>query len=220
MYVETMTLGQITKEIMKEKTYLMKKIVYVTGDTKYRKACMKLSEKKLHFFKRVDFTSKQSKLDYHIIPFSFGKRDFLKHDMAFLIFATFRKGNQLWACFLCDYQSRTIFFAPHFFARYEERENKNAESRLNLMTDFFSRNRVLNHSNYTHPNHPNSLFWTMEEGVGLGTKLEDNSLLVTTYVRNDMLFDGQANIKSERMACIVESEQTFAKGADYSFNAA
>ena len=220
MYVETMTLGQITKEIMKEKTYLMKKIVYVTGDTKYRKACMKLSEKKLHFFKRVDFTSKQSKLDYHIIPFSFGKRDFLKHDMAFLIFATFRKDNQLWACFLCDYQSRTIFFAPHFFDRYEERENKNAESRLNLMTDFFSRNRVLNHSNYTHPNHPNSLFWTMEEGVGLGTKLEDNSLLVTTYVRNDMLFDGQANIKSERMACIVESEQTFAKGADYSFNAA
>ena len=220
MYEETMTLGQITKEIMKEKTYLMKKIVYVTGDTKYRKACMKLSEKKLHFFKRVDFTSKQSKLDYHIIPFSFGKRDFLKHDMAFLIFATFRKDNQLWACFLCDYQSRTIFFAPHFFDRYEERENKNAESRLNLMTDFFSRNRVLNHSNYTHPNHPNSLFWTMEEGVGLGTKLEDNSLLVTTYVRNDMLFDGQANIKSERMACIVESEQTFAKGADYSFNAA
>ena len=220
MYVETMTLGQITKEIMKEKTYLMKKIVYVTGDTKYRKACMKLSEKKLHFFKRVDFTSKQSGLDYHIIPFSFGKRDFLKHGMAFLIFATFRKDNQLWACFLCDYQSRTIFFAPHFFDRYEERENKNAESRLNLMTDFFSRNRVLNHSNYTHPNHPNSLFWTMEEGVGLGTKLEDNSLLVTTYVRSDMLFDGQANIKSERMNHIIESEQTFAKGADYSFNAA
>lgn len=220
MYVETMTLGQITKEIMKDKSYLLSKIVYVTSDTKYRKLCMKMSEKKLHFFKRVDFVSKQTRMEYHLIPFTFGKRDYLKNSMGFLIFATFRKGNQLWACFLCDYLSNTIFFAPHFFDRYEEREEKDAESRLNLMTDFFSRNRVFNHSNYTHPNHPNSLFWTMEEGVGFGTELEDNSLLVTTYVRNDMLFDGQANIKSERIDRIVESEQTFAKGADYSFNAA
>lgn len=220
MYVETMTLGDITKEIMKDKTYLLLKIVYVTGDTKYRKFCMKLSEKKLHFFKRVDFTSKQTRLDYHLIPFTFGKRDYLKNSLGFLIFVTFRKGNQLWACFLCDYISTTIFFTPHFFDRYEEREEKDAEGRLSLMTDFFSRNRVFNHSDYTHPNHQNSLFWTMEEGVGFGTELEDHSLIVTTYVRNDMLFDGQANIKSEKIDRVIEAYQTFAKGADYSFNAA
>lgn len=220
MYVETMTLGQITKEIMKEKTYLESKIVNGLNDKKYRKACLKMTEKKLHFFKRLDFVSKQSGLDYHIIPFTFGKRDYLKDGMAFIIFATFRKNNRLWACFLSGNLSTTLFFTPHFFDRYEEREEKNAESRLNLMTNFFSRNRVFNHIDYNHPNHPNSLFCTMEEGVGFGTKCEDHSLLMITYVRNDMLRDGQTNLQSEGLKRITEAYQSFAKGADYSFNAA
>jgi len=220
MYVETMTLGQITKEIMKDKTYLESKIVYVTGDTKYRKACMKMTEKKLHFFKRVDFTSKQSKLDYHFILFTFGKRDYLKNGLSLLIFVTFRKGNRLWACTLGNYLSKTLFFTSHFFDRYEEREDKNTEGRLNLMTTFFSRNRAFNHQNYIHPDHPNSLFWTMEEGVGLGTELEDHSLLVTTYIRNNMLFDGQANLQLVGREQVIGLYKRFSKGADYSFNAA
>ncbi len=220
MYVETMALGDITKEIMKDKTYLLSKIVYVTGDTKYRKLCMKLSEKKLHFFKRVDFTSKQTRLDYHLIPFTFGKRDYLKNSLGFLIFATFRKHNQLWTGFLYDNGTKVLFFTSHFFDRYEEREDLSTTSRLDLMTGFFTRNRAFCTFDYTHPDHPNSMFVSLVEGVGLGTKIDGSMVLVKTYVSNDMLYAGQAKAQLMGIGMIEECNQKFAKGADYSIKAA
>lgn len=220
MYVETMTLGEIAKEIMKDKYYLVSKIGYELESQKYRKECLKLKDKAFHSFKRVDFTSKETGLEYHLIPYVFGKRDYLKNSAGFSLFVTFRKYNQLWTGFLYDYGTKVLFFTSHFFDRYEEREGQSSTGRLDLMTGFFTRNRAFCTFDYTHPDHPNSMFVSLVEGVGLGTKIEGSFVLVKTYVSNDMLYAGQANAQLVGLGMIEECYKNFAKGADYSIKAA
>ncbi len=220
MYVETMTLAQIANEIMKDRRYLETKIGYVLGDSKYRKACLKLKNDGFHPFKRVDFTSKETGFEYHLLPFVFGKRDYLKNSMGCCVFLTFRKHHQIWAGFMYDNATKVLFFTPHFFDRYEEREGKGSGSRLDLMADFFIRNRAFNHTEYTHPKHPDSIFVTIMDGVGLGTRLEGSLKLVTTYISNDMLYKEQIDIRSASLDILDECYRKFSKGADYLIKAA
>lgn len=220
MYVETMTFAQIAKEIKKDRFYLESKIGYVLGDSKYRRACLKLKDKAFHSFERVDFTSKETGIEYHLIPYVLGKRDFIKNSLGFSVFLTFRKHNRVWAGFMYDNVTKIAFFTPHFFDRYEEREGKDSTSRLDLMTSFFTRNRAFNHTDYSHPEHPKSQFVTMDEGVGLGTKLEGSLLLVTTYVSNEMLYDSQTGIQLAGKRLVDECFEKFSKGKKHSYNAA
>lgn len=223
MYVDTMTIGEITKEIMKDKSYLATRIEYEVENPKYRRICLKLKDKAFHSFKRVDFTSKVTGLNYHLIPYVFGKRYYLKNGVGFSFFVTFRKNNRLWAGFMYynfDNVKRFLFFTSHFFDRYEEREGKATTNKIDLMTDFFTRNCVLSYSDYYHPDHPNSIFVSLDEGIGLGTKLDGSLMLVKTYVSNDMLYDGQTNTQLECREVVEEGFRRFAKGADYSIKAA
>jgi len=219
MYVETMTFNQIAKEIEKDVPYLKSKIQYLLGDSKYRKICLKLKEEKYHTFKRIDFTSKTTGFEYHIIPFVFSKRDYLKFGVKYSVFLTFRMHNQIWSCNLCDEYRTPLFFTPHFFDRYELREGIESESRLELMTVFFTRNHSYIGTAYNHSKHPDSIFVTMDEGIGLGTMVEGSVVLVKTYISNGLLHKNQTDIQSESKTISFDC-YTSDFGKNYSFNVA
>lgn len=103
---------------------------------------------------------------------------------------------------------------------YEEREGKATTNKIDLMADFFTRNRAFSHRDYIHPDHPDSIFVSFDEGVGLGTKLDGSLMIVKTYVSNDMPYDDQANAQLECREVVEECYKKFAKGADYSIKAA
>ena len=190
MYVESMTLEEIRREIIKDSDYINIKIESILSDNKYRKACLKMNTTNLHYFKRVDFTNKKSGFEYHMIPSTFGKRDYLKNGMKILVFVTFRWHKRTWVCIPLHNSDNLLFVAPHFFDRYMERAEKIAEDRLSLITYFLSKNRILSDADYVHQDHENSLFWTMDDGIGFGTKHKDYKVM-STYVRKDMVFENQ-----------------------------
>lgn len=191
MYVETMALDQVRVEIKKEEDYIHTKVYHMLNDdSKYKKLCMKIQDKEFHTFNMIDFVSKKSGLTYHIIPCTFGKRYYLKYGIEYLSYVTFRKYNKIWTCITGEID---VFVAPHFFDRYEERKDKNYESRFGLISEFFLSNQAMRAHEYNHPDHKNSLFFTLNDGVGFGTKLE-SSFLLSTFVREDMLFDNQTDL--------------------------
>ena len=190
---------------------------YLFEDPKYRKVCLKLKKDEYHPFKQIDFTSRATGFDYHIIPYVFGKRDYLKRGITLCVFLTFRKHNRLWACTICNDYSFFVFFSSHFFDRYEERERKDGCVRLELMTDFFRRNHTFSPSPYTHPEHPDSVFVAMDEGIGFGTSEYGRDILVTTYISSDMLYKEQRVIQKEWEEKVIEY-YTNQRGKYYSFN--
>lgn len=211
MYVDTMTFSQISKEIIKDRSYLCSKVNYVLEDSKYRRASLKLKNEGYHPFKRVDFTSKKTGFEYHLLPFVFGKRDYLKNSMGFCVFLTFRKHNRLWACFIGQSLTEVLFFTPHFFDRYAERGDGDSDNRLDLITGFFMKNRAFNYSEYLHPKHPDSIFVTIGDGIGLGSKLDGSSKIVTTYVSKDMLYEEQTVIRAVGKDILNECYRKFSK---------
>jgi hypothetical protein len=191
MYVDTMTLDEIKSLIISEMEYVHRKVISVISDSKYRKACLRMTGDDLRYFNRVDFTSKNSGIEYHIIISTYGKRDYLKNGLKTLTFSTFRRNNRVWVCSLYNKGDRFLFITPHFFDRYMERLGQcEYDNRLSLITDFFTKNRILSSINYQCPNHENSIFWSMDDGVGFGTREKEYRVL-TTFVRKDMVFENQ-----------------------------
>jgi len=191
MYVDTMTIEQIKKEIESVMKNVCRKCADILGNKNYKRVCLKLDAEERHVFKRVDFS--HNGIKYHIIPFVDGKHDYKKRGMNSVLFATFIWKGGLWAVLIADNLKPRSFYTPHFFDRFIERNKVAADGTLDIMTSFFIKNSISTFDDYKHGDYKDSVFVAFEDGVGFGTKF-DGYVVFKTFVSEKMLFENQQKI--------------------------
>lgn len=190
MYVETMTLEQVKREIETGIRQTGRKVAEILGGKQYRRACLNLGPEEKRFFKRIDYT--HSGIGFHVIPWVAGKHDYKRNGMNSVLFVTFMYKGRLWAAMPTNFKA-TTFFIPHFFYRYAERNGLDTEGIIDTMTRFFKTNSIGKFNDYEHEGYEDSVFVSFCDGSGFGTKYGDY-VVFKTFVRDDMLFKDQIGI--------------------------
>lgn len=202
MYVETMTLEQVKREIERCDEYLHRKIWHIGSDSSYRRACLKLGQEEKRYFNTVDF--KYGGFTFHLIPYTGGKREFKRIGIQILSFVTFMREGKLWSATLMPKNkvlTVTDFYHPHFFTRYAERLGIEYESTVELIGRYHRSNISWHWDDYYKEGYEDNIFITVSEGTCFGTKYEGYRLYMT-FVRNDMLFNDQMGLHKVGVAAL------------------
>lgn len=211
MIVESMTYNDIIAEYNKDwYSELEDKVNRITTDNKYRRYIIKnLKDEKHVYFKPIFLTSKRgNKYVLHIS--TKGLSDFKKYGIMYLLYMYYRKSDGIHVAMsnrqlLNQTKADFMFYTPHLFDRYREREMKNIHiPKMDAIIECMKWNCTLYHKYVDCEKYPNSMFSVSPYGVILGTDLCDGNKLLKTYLPFSMLKGNQNYDKDDLRHSVLE----------------
>lgn len=213
MIVDSMTYKEIISEFQYDwNQFIYDKLTNCFGMANtYRRYMLKYMKDDPVFFTPIEFESKRG--NTYIVRFSCkGKADYKKNGLIVTLYMYYRIHGRIYAVLSTGGNRDTfIFYTPHLFDRYRERELKDLSlNKLHVVNEFFKSNSTANFMSLDNPKYVNSLYGVSKSGILLGKKITDSLYEIKTYITFDMLKGTQINDKNNLMADLItyiESKQ-------------
>ena len=199
--VAAMTHQQIADECQNEwRDELYDKTMKILLSEKYRKFIMKeaRSEKRI-YFKSIEFVTKR-KNSCVIQPFSKGWSLYKKRGLSYFVYLRYHRSDGLHAVVFSAVKgiSYYIFYTPHFFDRYKERELKDTSMpKIQAIHEFFKYNANVDFFSVEIPKYPDSMFGVSLYGVVLAVRVGRNLIEGRTYLPFEMLKGEQLELSAD-----------------------
>ncbi len=200
MVVDTMTYKEIWSEIRKDYNGIIRYKI-VDAEKVFRKKVMASpSTLDIIRLKPIHFKSRKTSLNHCMILYSFGKNDYKKNGMLFVLYSYIYREYGIYAFMLSGKNFDTLaVYTPHFFSRYRERYIKDTSLSMDeVMEDFFVYNNVCQIKDVNNASYPNSIFASTKDGVLLGTKHPDNILEFKTFLPSELLKEQQIDLHNSQ----------------------
>ena len=182
----------------------------------YRRKIISAPADKDIFFEPNRLTSTRGN-EYMMQTFSHGKNNFKKYGLFYYDFMYFHRKEGIHV--VIDTSNNPVLghnysiFIPHFFQRYKERFLNGGElNSFELFVEFFSHNQTLSVQEIHSDKYENSVYMACDQGIVLGSKINNTLYVMKTFITYDMLKGGQVEISqdlSESLCEVVDINREF-----------
>ena len=200
MIVDTMSYEEIVNSYKKDIPEVLRKCCAIIKENHslYKRTILTRTRAGAVFFRPVDFQSSSGN-NYSMQAFSYDKASFKKSGLRFYSFMSFV--NKTGINVVIDSMSNLIskgyyaMFIPHFFERYRERflNNESLGMRDTIYT-YFKSNQGGSFMPVPSNKYKNSFYCAVHDGVALGTLINEEIILVKTFITYEMLKGDQIEI--------------------------
>ena len=191
MIVDTMSLQEVGETILKTATRNIPTVAkMILRKEKVYKRVIYRGLKERYDFQPLLFTD--DGIEFIICPFSLGKRDYKKYNMAIGLFAhVFYRGTN-WYCLITWDYSRVQMYCNHFFERYIERHLKdNSQVNVETVRKYFKETDYLTLYRFVdNPKYENCVYASTKIGVCCGQAISKNIVAYKTYIDMETLTQG------------------------------
>ena len=182
----------------------------IMSDPKYRKYILKnVKNDQRHYFKPVKLEENGN--TYILQIDTKGRSDYKKNGLLFIIYRLYTRKEGTYAMAQLYLRNKPnedkyCIYPPHLFERYRERALKDTGlSEEETIFKFFQNdNGTFKDIPKHHEKHSNSLFCVTTDGVLLGKKLDDTTMIAKTYISHDMLKGTQVDVKEVVMEWLLD----------------
>lgn len=191
MIVDTMTLQEVGEGILKAsiKSKPTIKGMLNRKDRDYKRVIYK-GLKDRYDFQPLSFTA--DGIEFHICPYSLGKKDYKKFGMMYCLFArVFYRGTN-WYCNIADSFVGVNMYCNHFFERYIERHLKDdSKVGVDIVRRYFKNTAHLHYTCFIdNPKYPNCIYSATKIGICCGRRVSEKVRCFLTYIDKETLSMG------------------------------
>ena len=209
MIVDSMTYEEVVGAYIKEYREVQKKCCSIIAQnlSEYKRTIFSRSRSGPIFFRPVEIKSSSGN-DYYMQAFAYDKASFKKTGMRYYSFLSYynKKGMTVVTDTSLNRVTKEYYaiFISHFFERYRERFVK--DSSIGIKDSVFSYFKANQGGAFTpvpSDKYKDSYYCAVNDGVALGSKINDTILLVKTFITYDMLRGEQVGIGEDLGSSLV-----------------
>ena len=200
MIVDTMSYEEIVNAYKKDTPEVQRKCCSIIREnlSSYKRAIFSRSRPGSIFFRPVNFKSSSCN-DYSMQAFAYDKASFKKSGLRYYSFLYFlnKAGIHVVIDSACNFVSEEFFsiFIPHFFERYRTRFLMDESLGMwETIYSYFKANQGGTFMPIPSEKYKNSFYCAVNDGVALGTNINDEIVLVKTFITYEMLKGEQIEI--------------------------
>ena len=200
MIVEAMSYEEIVNSYKKETLEVQRKCCSIIRQnlSLYKRTIFSRTRPGSVFFRPVDFKSSSCN-DYSMQVFVYDKASFKKSGLRYYSFLYYlnKSGIHVVIDSACNLVSDTFFaiFIPHFFERYRMRFLKDDSLGMKeTIYTYFKANQGGSFMPVPSEKYKDNFYCAVNDGIALGTKINDEIVLVKTFITFEMLKGQQVDI--------------------------
>ncbi len=201
MVTETMTYEEIAQEMINDLQGIVKYKRKERAKILRKKVLSQLNSERLVRIPPYHFHSNSSGLNYCLILYSMGRKDYNARKEACSIISYFYKDYGLYAFMLLGTIKPCLaVYTPHFFDRYRERFLKDKTiSKVKAMEDFFLYNANAGAVFPKDSKYENAIFARGKDGIMLGNRYSELILEFKTFLTFEDLKEGQIDLSDKSL---------------------
>ena len=202
MVVDSMTYEEIGNELITDWYKHGKKMLdFKLKDNSIRRAAMKNGITQVpQFFKDIEISTKAGN-DFVVVPYSNGKKMFVKQGLQIILFSMFYYNGRLMVGRLMNGCTFVALYEIHLFKRYCERYLKQeCEITKNFVIKFFKKNLFIHDDTLNSSKRDEYDFARIRDGIMLGVIISPIIVLYKTFITASMAKGNQWDIM-EKLTC-------------------
>ena len=209
MIVDSMTYEEVVGAYIKENLEVQKKCCSIIKEnlSDYKRIIFSRSRPGPIFFRPVEIKSSAGN-DYYMQAFSYNKASFKKSGLRYYSFLHYynKKGMTVVIDTALNLVTNEFYaiFISHFFERYRERYLKDQSADIkDTVFSYFKANQGGTFTPVPSDKYKDSFYCAVNDGVALGSKINDKILLVKTFITYEMLRGEQIEIGDDLGSSLV-----------------